>query len=297
MTTGDGDAGGRLFPDDLDRLDPVGAVRFADACRSAVAYPDLVAVGPLFAPAERTGDGWRIVGACDPLPGGAREVLADVLADRAALLGLSYEEATAYLAAARHLRAAPDDEIGAAGSRFRVVRVEQFVRTGQDGPEPPRPSDPDPRPEVFPVPPARPWDVLRDDPGADDLRGPLLAALSRAGREPSRAYRTPVPLSPMFTVAERRADRWHPSGRLHDLPGGARTALATYFRHVVPAIEAPDPTARAEYAYAAALLDDGSRRNGVEAAGRRFRIVRIERVALAGPDGPEPPRPADARMR
>lgn len=36
------------------------------------------------------------------------------------------------------------DDIHVAGQHFRIVRVEQIVRLGLDGPEPPRPSDPDP---------------------------------------------------------------------------------------------------------------------------------------------------------
>ncbi|WP_157407445.1 DUF5954 family protein [Actinomadura atramentaria] len=329
MTTGDGDAGGRLFPDDLDRVDPVAAVRFADARRAAAAYPELVAVGPLFAPAERAGGGraareWRIVGACDPLPQGAREILADVLADRAALTGLTPAEADAYRAAARRVRGCPadapcdgfcdgtcsgsgtgsgddpPDEVAAAGSRFRVVRIEQLVRTGLDGPEPPRPSDPDPRPHGLRPPAPRPWDVLRDDgpvpdAGAADLLDRLREAAAPPG--PADAYGTPVALAPMFTVAERCDGQWRPTGRLHELPGRARESLANYFRHIAPVLEHPDRTTLAEYAYAAALMDDGTRRNGIEVAGRRFRIVRLERITLFGPDGPEPPRPGDPGVR
>lgn len=36
------------------------------------------------------------------------------------------------------------DEMTVLGTRYRVVRAERFIRTGPDGPEPPRPSDPDP---------------------------------------------------------------------------------------------------------------------------------------------------------
>jgi uncharacterized protein DUF5954 len=36
------------------------------------------------------------------------------------------------------------DDVHVAGEHFRIVRVEQIVRLGRDGPEPPRPSDPDP---------------------------------------------------------------------------------------------------------------------------------------------------------
>ncbi|MGW5415697.1 DUF5954 family protein, partial [Actinomadura geliboluensis] len=84
MTMGDGDAGGRLFPEDLDGVDPVAAVRLADACRALSAYPELVAVGTLFTAAERVPGGWQVVCPCDPLPQGARELLAGRLEDLAA---------------------------------------------------------------------------------------------------------------------------------------------------------------------------------------------------------------------
>jgi hypothetical protein len=38
----------------------------------------------------------------------------------------------------------PIDEMTVAGTRYRVVRADNFIRTGPAGPEPPRPSDPDP---------------------------------------------------------------------------------------------------------------------------------------------------------
>src|SRR5690606_28565709 len=76
-----------------------------------------------------------------------------------------------------------------------------------------------------------------------------------------------------------------------------RESLVTYFRHVVPAIESPGDADLAQFAEAAELMEDETRRNGIAVAGRRFRIVRVERITLMGPDGPEPPRPPalDAR--
>ncbi|RFU39366.1 PE-PGRS family protein, partial [Actinomadura logoneensis] len=186
----------------------------------------------------------------------------------------------------------------AAGRRFRIVRVEQLVRSGPDGPEPPRPSDLDPRPSPRRAAP-RPYELLDDGrlpPGlaASELLCQLLDAAAHAGAEPaSEAFLTPLPMNPAFAVAERTAGSWRPTGRLHDSPRAARDSLALYFRHVVPAVEEPAEADRAEYAAAADLMTDGTRRNGIQVAGRRFRIVRIERITLMGPDGPEPPRPTD----
>ncbi|QXJ25294.1 hypothetical protein AGRA3207_006770 [Actinomadura graeca] len=296
MTMGDGDAGGRLFPDDLDGVDPVAAVMLADACRSIAAYPELVVVGPLFTAAEHVPGGWQVVCPCDPLPQGARELLADHLDDRAALTGGPSGDELREAAAA--LRDEPADAVTVPGGRFRVVRIEQLVRTGPDGPEPPRPTDLDPPPGDRRPVPSRPYDLLPEDrPAADlttaELLCQVLDAAAATGNEPSGAFLTPLALAPAFTVAERTGGRWRPVGRLHETPRQARAALVTYFRHVVPAVEQPGTVDSAAYAEAADLMADETRRNGIEVVGRRFRIVRIERITLMGPDGPEPPRPDD----
>jgi len=300
MTTGDGDAGGRLFPEDLDGVDPVAAVLLADARRALAAYPELVALGAVYTAAERVPGGWQVVCPFDPLPQGAREILADHLEDRAA--PGSGARARDLAAAARTLRREPADEVTAGGRRFRIVRIEQLARTGPDGPEPPRPTDLDPLPAGGRVPPARPHELLPDDGPASDLATAellcqVLDAAAATGNEPSGAFLTPVALAPAFTVAERGERRWRPVGRLYDAPQQARDSLATYFRHVVPAVESPAATDVARFAEAAELMEDDSRRNGIAVAGRRFRIVRIERITLMDPDGPEPPRPTDFDAR
>ncbi|HEX2316809.1 MAG TPA: DUF5954 family protein, partial [Thermomonospora sp.] len=142
MTIGDGDAGGRLFPEDLDAVDPVTAVMLADARRSLTAYPDLVVAGPLFAGAEQVPGGWQVVCPTDPTPRGAREMLAAHLRNRGAVAGPGGRE---FARAARRLEEEARDELTVLARRFRIVRIEQLMRTGADGPEPPRPTDHDPR--------------------------------------------------------------------------------------------------------------------------------------------------------
>ncbi|TDC78079.1 DUF5954 family protein [Actinomadura sp. 7K507] len=291
MTTGEG--GGRLFPEDLDGVDPVAAVMLADACRAISAYPELVAVGALFTAAEHVRGGWRIACSCDPLPQGARELLAVHLEDLAA--SAEPAEARELRASARALQERSADAVAAGGRRFRIVRIEQLVRTGPDGPEPPRPTDLDARP-------GRGLELLPEDGPASDLANAellcqVLDAAAASGNEPSGAFLTPVALAPAFTVAERSERRWRPVGRLHDAPRQARDALVTYFRHVVPAVESPGDADAAQFAEAAELMEDETRRNGIAVAGRRFRIVRVERITLMGPDGPEPPRPTDFDAR
>ncbi|MEU8796642.1 DUF5954 family protein [Spirillospora sp. NPDC048819] len=300
MTTGDGDAGGRLFPEDLDGVDPVAAVMLADACRAISAYPELVVVGALFTAAEHVAGGWQIVCPCDPLPQGARELLAVHLADMA--VSADRAEARELRAAARTLQDEPTDAVTAGERRFRIVRIEQLVRTGPDGPEPPRPTDLDPLPSGPRTGPGRRHELLPDDGPASDLATSellcqVLDAAAATGNEPSGAFLTPVALAPAFTVAERSERRWRPVGRLHDAPQRARDSLVTYFRHVVPAVESPGDADLAQFAEAAELMEDETRRNGIAVAGRRFRIVRVERITLMGPDGPEPPRPTDFDAR
>ncbi|TNY36245.1 DUF5954 family protein [Thermomonospora catenispora] len=295
MTIGDGDGGGLLFPRDLHTMDPVAEVISADARRSLIAYPDLVVAGPLFAAAEQVPGGWQIVCPCDPLPQGARELLAARLRGWAPADGRAARECHE---AALRLEAGERDEVTVLARRFRIARIEQLMRTGPDGPEPPRPTDLDPlRPSR-----ERSLDFIptassggRDT--ADLLTAELLCQYldeaARTGTEPVEPFLAPVQLPPMFTVAERTGKLWRPGTRLYRLPQEARDSLAAYFRHVVPAVEQPGAADRAAYAAAADMMQDRRRRNDIAVAGRRFRIVRVERMVLVGPDGPETPRPCD----
>ncbi|PKK13719.1 MAG: hypothetical protein BUE48_014830 [Thermomonospora sp. CIF 1] len=301
MTIGEGDPGGRIFPEDLAAVDPVAAVMLADARRALAAYPELVVAGPLFAAAEQVPGGWQLVCPCDPLPQGARELLAAHLRNRGAMAAPA--AARDYHEAARHLVDGACDEVSVLARRFRIVRIEQLMRTGPDGPEPPRPTDRDP---TRPVPAHRRAPEFIADPvldlggAADIVTAELLCQYldetARRGCEPVKPFMTPVQLTPMFTVAEQSGDLWRPGTRLYGMPQEARDSLATYFRHVVPAVERPNPLEAAEYAEAADLLQDGRRRDNIVAAGRRFRIVRVERMVLMGPDGPETPRPCDREL-
>lgn len=297
MTIGDGDSGGLLFPEDLHTVDPVTEVILADARRSLIAHPDLVVAGPLFAAAEQVPGGWQIVCPCDPLPQGARELLAARLRDQAPADSRAARECHE---AALRLEAGECDELTVLARRFRIVRIEQLMRTGPDGPERPRPTDHDPlRPSS-----RRPSDFILTAPleghhTADLLTAELLCQYldetARIGTEPVEPFLAPVQLPPMFTVAERSGRLWRPGTRLYRLPQEARDSLAAYFRHVVPAVERPGAANRAEYAAAADMMQDRRRRNDITVAGRRFRIVRVERMVLVGPDGPETPRPCDLR--
>lgn len=295
MTTGDSDTGGIPFPEDLAAVDPVAAVMLADACRAISAYPELLPAGVLFSAAERVPGGWQVVCPGDPLPQGARESLATHLYNRAAGSAVAQE----FYRAAHALERGPLDDLVVDGRRFRIIRIERFLRTGADGPEPPRPTDHDPRRTVRDRPvPVRPHDFIADSqPTPDAVTAELLCqyldAAARAGSEPAEPFLSPVMLAPAFTVAERAGEQWIPTGRQHGTPQEARDSLAAYFRHVLPALEGPDKAEVQEYAEAADRLEDRQGCNGVIVAGRRFRIIRFERIVLVGPEGPEMPRATD----
>ena len=119
---------------------------------------------------------------------------------------------------------------------------------------------------------------------------PEIIADEHRARE---AYPLVVLLTPRFAVAELVEGRWQ-SFSVHedDAPGGARASLIGYLRVVAPTWEKPGNDVCAAYASAADALERGQL-DDISAAGRRFRIARIERYVRMRADGPEPPRPSD----
>ena len=102
-----------------------------------------------------------------------------------------------------------------------------------------------------------------------------------------------VLLGTWFAIGERTDGRWRQAwvGE-HATPAQARASLVSYLREYAPMFEKPGSQTCAAYEDAAGALE---RDRGIEitAAGRPFRITRIERVARMNADGPEPPRPSD----
>lgn len=70
------------------------------------------------------------------------------------------------------------------------------------------------------------------------------------------------------------------------------TVWRFYLRVMAPWTLDLDPAERAVYAAAADRLD-AARADEVEVAGRRFRVVRVERLVRIRPDEPGGPRPSD----
>lgn len=287
--------------------DPVAAVTADDALRRARAYPDLAAAGPVFGAAEEDADGWRIIDLHDGQPQMARDTLGahfDHLARVEDDPGLAAE----YEAAAERLDREVVNELVVGGRRYRIIRADRFVRTAQDQPEPPRPTDPDPYPagQAYDAPYRTTGLLITSRPPACAvermIREELLSLVYPASRVPpevyadsSRALRTypeGMLLPAEFIVAEQVAGGWRQATTVSATPQGARDALAFDFREVLPRMRRLTERERVAYARAADQLDL-TRCDELEVLGRVFRVGRYEQIIRIGADGPELPRVSD----
>jgi uncharacterized protein DUF5954 len=304
MASSDDHALEREFRDLMATAHPVSALAEQDALRAIHAFPHLLLVGPMFGVAEWEQRGWRVSALGECTPQGARDALAHQFREYAAAAAVTRTE---FLAVARLLDRERHDELTVAGRRFRIIRVEQVIRMSADAPEPPRPTDPDPRHPARgeEAPPPDEFLSLADDtPGfaAAELMCQFRAELPSAETTPAEvrqdalralsAYPTLRIMAPVFTVAEQIEGGWRSATMPCDTPQRARETLAVYFSQIVPAIEEPSEAEGTEYASAAQRLTY-ERVDDLTVAGRRFRIVRIEKIARLGADGPEPPRRSD----
>lgn len=304
MASSDDHALEREFRDLMATAHPVSALTEQDALRAIQAYPHLLMVGPMFGVAEWRQRGWRVSALSECTPQGARDALAHRFREYAAAGTAGRAE---FLSVARMLDRERHDELTVAGRRFRIIRVEQVIRMSADSPEPPRPTDPDPRHPgrgEDAQPPDEFLATANDPPGfaADELMCQLRAELPSEETTPADARQealralTAYPslriMAPVFTVAEQIEGGWRSATMPCDTPQRARETLAVYFSQIVPAIEDPSEAEGPEYASAAQRLTH-ERVDDLTVAGRRFRIVRIEKIARLGVDGPEPPRRSD----
>ncbi|MFD8982563.1 DUF5954 family protein [Streptomyces sp. NPDC059564] len=315
-------------------VEPVEAVMEADAADSTVLAGDVVVRGPLFGvAAQDAGDGqrWRVVIAVTAgCPQLARDSLNSALWFRAKDEARDRAERRALLAAVARLESERVDELDLAGTRYRVVRAEEYAGAGPGGIEEPRPSDPEP--------PAPDWNRAVKEPGIDgglvlDPAAPVtptqaveqlaLRGLRYTGErfpedvraDARRALDThpDVLLLPAtFTVVEQsRARGWTPVSGPHASAHAARKSLdfaLTWMwprmRGLIPDDADPHTDARtpaagggpagklAAYAEAADVLRAG-RVNRLGFQGATYRIARTRRLLRWGPDGPEGPRPSD----
>ncbi|MER6994544.1 DUF5954 family protein [Streptomyces sp. NPDC000410] len=289
---------------------PIAAFAEEEAWRARERYPDLMGlVAPVFFYArERDLGGWEILGGGGDAPQGTR----DGLGSHFRMLASETTDPKArkkLLAAAEKLEWVVVDEMKVLGVRYRVVRAEQFIRMGPDGPEPPRPSDPDPAPpEGAHKVPSRtkgfvidPWTgtgisegLLRFDLAQIVMaRGSQTGAMYADAATARQTHPGAVLLPVEFTVAQRdEGGRWRPHSAGGTTPQDARDSLALSFRVFTPVYEKLDEEQRAEYARAADRLDE-TRGPGIVVGTRRYRITRVETLVRIGPDGPEGPRPSD----
>ncbi|AIA01938.1 LigA protein [Streptomyces noursei ZPM] len=312
----------RLHRELVRRDDPTEWVVEADAVDASRRYPDLALRGPVFGVAvrtpadppqdpERTAE-WRLLKpVADDTPQGARDTLNSHLWFTAKDDTDDPAVRRELLAAVTRLEHEPLDDLTVCGARYRIVRGDEFVRTGRTGLEPPRPTDPEPA--------ARTWEG-RSDPPSPDLdfalvpgreTSPMAAAMKvalqgfaypgegfpTAVREESERARTDYPdvvLLPVgFGVAERRSGGWQPRGALMPTPHAARRLLADAMVEFWPGLYEFSDDEREQYARAADAFKAAGRANDVRVGDRAFQICRIERMVRTGPDGPEPPRPSD----
>ncbi|WP_404962444.1 DUF5954 family protein [Streptomyces sp. 147326] len=128
-------------------VEPVEAAVEADAADAVARTAKVVVRGPLFGvAAQYAGESWwRVVLAVtDGCPQQARDGLNSRLWFRAKDDARDRAERRALLAAVARLESERVDELDVAGTRYRVVRAEEYVGAGPGGIEQPRPTDPEP---------------------------------------------------------------------------------------------------------------------------------------------------------
>jgi len=293
---------------------PLAAFADQEAWQARDRYPKVMGLGLpefLYMGECETG-GWEVLGFGHVTPQGSRDSLGSYFYMQAkAAKDAGDEKARAkWLAGAKRMDREAVDELTVHGRRFRVVRVCRFLRMGQSGPEPPRPSDRD-APEVgdndvlTPKDKGHVVDVFNWTGLSEGILKMELVDFVNArdsdtpeGYEDSRRARRDYPggvlMPPVFTISERRDGEWGAFNiaSSYATAQGARDALATWLRLHGPWELGLDDEKKAEWAAHADKLDE-TRGNSLVVDGVRYRITRVERLVRMGPDGPEPPRPSD----
>ncbi|WP_067794253.1 DUF5954 family protein [Actinomadura formosensis] len=295
---------GAALAGDLPVSSPADGSAWLAEARAKLTYPVVRWCGTTYGVMERVPGGWMMSGMERTSPQDARDSLGwwfrGMARDHAALRA-------EYLRGAARLDRARPDELTVAGRVFRVVRADRFCRLGRDGPEPPRPGDPDALPEPRTRRDARRFDhgllPAARVPGSTALlgerwehipAGPEIAP--EVTRDACRALTTHPGIARLrtrFAVAERAGGAWPAQGPFLHSPAAVRDHLAAYFDLVVPLMPGSSPAALTAYRRAANLLRNGIPCAEISVLGRLFRVIRVEYVVRCGPDGPEPPRPSE----
>ncbi|MFB7587105.1 DUF5954 family protein [Streptomyces sp. NPDC056169] len=294
--------------------DPVAWVTEADAVEAAARYPRLAVRGALFGAAAREPGGpWRIVVPVrSGMPQETRDSLQSMFFFRAKDDTDDPAVRRELLKAVRVLEREPVDEVEVLGTTYRVVRADEFARWGDDGLEPPRPTDPEP---VFRVWERQPGERRSDDTDAvldpETVRGVMAEALRiglrefhytgerypadvRADSLEAVTTHPDIAMLPVtFGIVERHGDGWQPHGSLAPTPHDARRDLYVGLGGLWARVYEWDDEQRERYRAAGELFRAAGRADEARVDGREFRICRVERMIRFGPDGPEGPRPSD----
>ncbi|MFJ3229643.1 DUF5954 family protein [Streptomyces sp. NPDC086787] len=336
---GHGDTSPDWLPPIVVRLpqDPVEAVVEADAIDAELDPRKMMVRGPLFGVvAQAAGEAprWRVV---VPVVSGcaqeARDSLNTRLWFRARDTTDDREERRALLAAVARLETEPVNELTVLGTRYRVVRAEEYAGMGRDGIEQPRPTDPEP---IVPN-----WERTGKEPKVDDglvldpeapltparaaerlaMRGLAYTGARRfpedVRRDSRRALRThpDVLLMPAtFRIVEKSDSGWTAGSALLASAHDARRALDFGLTWMEPRqlglipvaagnirVDARSLVAEGTHPATAELAEfvraadrvRAERCNQIEVAGTVRRICRARRLLRWGHDGPEGPRPSD----
>jgi hypothetical protein len=293
---------------------PIAAFADQEAWLARDRYPKLRGVGlaEYFYAKELETGGWELPEFGASTPQGARDSLGSYFRRHAHDAELAGDEKARrrWMTAALRMDREVVDEVRVMGERLRIIRVAHFIRLGDAGPEPPRPSDPDPgevgeahrlpsRNKGFVVDPYTGTGVSEGILKLDLIQsvGILRGAPPEMAEEARRAAHTHpggVLLPAVYLICDRTDRKWqfHNPGTTHATPQAARDALARWLRVMAPFTLELTEAERTAYAEAADRLDE-KRANTLTVDGHRFRVTRAERLVRIGPDGPESPRPSD----
>ncbi|MCX4731688.1 DUF5954 family protein [Streptomyces sp. NBC_01363] len=295
------------------RDDPVALVTEADAFASSRTYGKIVVRGPLFGIAEqRRGERprWRLLTDMETgYPQDARDELNSHLWFKAKDETNDPRERRILLDAVARLETEPLNELTVGDTRYRVVRADEFARTGEGRLEPPRPTDVDSEGwDTQPRTPSTTKGFVIDHAAAVGLTEGLdrmgLVPLSYTSErfppdvlaDSQLALRTHpgrVLLPVVFRVMERKEKSWSMASSQHPTPQDARRSLVHYLKTMLPLTGEVDEQEAAVYARAVDAFTRRVRPNELKVRGRRFEIARIERMMRIGPASPEGPRRSD----
>lgn len=241
------------------REDPVSLVTEADAFAASRTYGNIVVRGPLFGVAEqRRGERprWRLLTDMDTgYPQDARDALNSHLWFKAKDKTDDPKERRALLDAVARLETEPVNELTVGDTRYRIVRADEFARTGEGRLEPPRPTDVD----------TEGWDMTAHTPSTTKgfvvdhaAAVGLTEGLERMGLVPvsytserfppdvladsQRALRTHpglVLLPVVFRVMEREEKSWSMASSQQPTPQDARRSLVYCLKTFLPLTEEP----------------------------------------------------------